>query len=283
MTRQAFNRRSALAMLAAGMGAAATPVAAIRAATAGVSDPLLTYLRIRSRLDGKRAFYPYRGTIFGRPFGQSAVPLFNVEGFSWDRLTPMSDRHFRIDTAEAGYFLDLKTGLPLDRWINPLNGLETQVKHYRSFAHVIASDGKLEPVTGPTPVPGLQMTATMTLPTVLNNRIWVHEDLIARLPNKPATAFADALEYAGPILEAASLATWSADIRDLVDEHRTFVPATLSYQTLGSWRPFMRMGNTPGLISWRMFGSKEPSVGRVPITLLKRVLKDYPDFLKRDS
>jgi hypothetical protein len=270
-------------MLAAGVSAAAMPATAICAAVAGVTDPLLTYLRIRSRLDGKRAFYPYRGTIFGRPFGRSAVPLFDVEGFSWDRLTPVSEGHFKIDTAEAGYFVDPKTRLPLDRWINPLNGVETQVKHYRSFAHVIASDGKLEPVMGPTPVPGLQMTATMTPPTILNDRIWVHEDLIVRFPNKPATAFADAREYAGPTLEAASLATWSADVRDLADKEKTFVPATLAYQTLGSWRPFMRMGNTPGLISWRMFGSKEPSVERVPNTLLERVLRDYPDFLTRNS
>ena len=282
MTREIFDRRTALALLASGGAVVALPPPAFAARTADVSDSLLTYLRIRSRLDGRRSFYPYRGTIFGRPFGQSAVPLFNVEGFSWDQLIPLSDRHYRLDTAEAGYFLDLKTGLPLDIWTNPLNGVETQVKHYRSFAHVIVSDGKLEPVIGATPTAGMQMTASMSAPTVLNNRIWIHEDIIARIPNKPSASFKDPREYAGPFLDAASLATWSADIRDLVDPQRAFVPATLSYQTLGSWRPFMRMGQTPGLISWRMFGSKEPTIQKVPLGLSQRVLKDYPDFLTRE-
>ena len=277
-----LNRRATIAALAGGAAIVWVPAAKARRG-ADLSDHLLTYLRIRARLDGKPVFYPYRGTIFGRPFGQSAVPLFDVEGFSWVRVTPLADRHFRIDSAEAGYFLDFKTGLPLDRWTNPLNGVETQVKHYRSFAHVVASEGKLEPVLPPTPIPGMDIKATMTAPTVLNDRIWIHEDLIAHFPNKPAVTFADAREYAGPMLEAASLATWSADVRDLADARHAFVPASLSYQTLGSWRPFMRMGQTPGVISWRMFGSKEPNIARVPAALSDRVLKEYPDFMTRES
>lgn len=281
MTNPIFNRRTTMALLASWAGIVLAPDA-IAKRKADMSDTLITYLRIRSSLDGKRTFYPYRGTIFGRPFGQSAVPLFDVEGFSWNRLTRISDRRYRIDSVEAGYFLDLKTGLPLDRWTNPLNGAETQVEHYRSFSHIIASDGKLEPLAGPTARPGLKITASMTPPTVLNDRIWIHEDLIVRIPNKPAASFADPREFAGPMLEAASLATWSADVRDLAGESGAFVPASLSYQTLGSWRPFMLMGETPGVISWRMFGSKESGIERVPTVLAERVLKEYPDFLTRE-
>ena len=282
MTSHLFNRRESLALMAAGTSAALASATA-SAAAAGPDDSLRTYLRIRSRLDGKPAFYPYRGTIFGRPFGRSAVPLFDVEGFSWNRLTALLDGRYRIDAAEAGYFLDRSTGLPLTGWTNPLNGLATTAKHYHSFAHVIVSDGKLEPITGPSPVPDMQVTMTMTPPTTINSHIWIHEDVIAHFSNKPAASFADPLEYAGPMLEAASLATWCADLSDLADTRRAFVPATLSYQTLGSWRPFMRMGDTPGLISWRMFGTKEPGLDRVPPHLRDRVLKDYPDFLTRDS
>lgn len=274
-----IDRRASLAVLALGASALGSPVRASPAAMP--SDALTTYLRIRSRLDGASIFYPYRGTIFGRPIGQSAVPLFDVEGFSWDRLAIVGPGLYRIDTVEAGYFLDLVTGQPLDAWINPLNGLKTEVKHYRSFAHVEVSEGGLRPVSPATAMPGAQFIATMGSPTILGDRIWVHEDLIAHYPNKPAATFADPREYNGQMLEAASLATWCARVSDLQDSRNAFVPATLSYQTMGSWRPFMKMGDTPGVISWRMFGSKVETLHEVPAALRQRVLREYPDFLTR--
>ena len=121
----------------------------------------------------------------------------------------------------------------------------------------------------------------MGSPTILGDRIWVHEDLIAHYPNKPAATFADPREYNGQMLEAASLATWCARVSDLQDSRNAFVPATLSYQTMGSWRPFMKMGDTPGVISWRMFGSKVETLHEVPAALRQRVLREYPDFLTR--
>ncbi len=274
-----LSRRGSITLIALGSGALLAPTSALGAPT-GANDDLLTYLRIRSRLDGKAAFYPYRGTIFGKPFGKSAVPLFDVEGFSWDHLTKLGEDRYRIDTSEAGYFLDRKTGLPLGNWVNPMNDVQTEVKHYRSSAHIIVSNGKLEPVMA-TPAPsGLELSASMSATTRINDKIWVHEDIIARIPNKPQASFADPREYVGPMLEATSLATWSADLSHLADARRTFVPAMFSYQTMGSWRPFMRMGTTPGVISWRLFGSKEPEIERVPPALLSRILGEYPDFLK---
>lgn len=278
MTGHLLSRRGSMTVMGLGAGALLAPSAVLGAVPAA-DDDLRTYLRIRSRLDGKPAFYPYQGTIYGKPFGKVAVPLFDVEGFSWDRLTQSSDGHYRIDTYEAGYFLDRATGLPLSTWVNPLNGVTTQVKHYRSSAHIVVSNGKLEPVVSPTAVPALALSASMSAMTRMNGKIWVHEDIIAQIANKPQGSFADAREYAGPTLEATSLATWSADLADLADRRRAFVPAMFSYQTLGTWRPFMRMGTTPGVISWRLFGTKEPSLDRVPAGLRTRILREYPDFL----
>lgn len=278
MTGALFSRRAGLSLIAAGAGMLAMPASAT-AMEAKAGAALRAYLRIRSRLDGKTVYYPYRGTIFGKVVGQAAVPLFDVEGFSWSKLTPIAADRYRLDTTEADYFLDRQTGLPLAGWVNPLNGVATEVKHYRSSAHVIVSDGKLEPVQQASAAVGAAMTASMSAQTKMNGRIWVHEDIIVKFPNKPRSAFADPREYGGESLEATSLATWSADAVELADDARAFVPALFSYQTLGSWRPFMRMGETPGVISWRLFGAKMPTIDAVSAAVLARVEHDYPDFL----
>jgi hypothetical protein len=274
------NRRVALGIIAAGAGASLADKSAA-ASIFDLSDPktrLESYIRLRSRIDGKKTFVAYRGTIFGKPEGRAAHALFDVEGCSWSQSVKLAPLLYRIDTAEAGYFVEPLTREPLDQWVNPLNGLTTTVKHYNSSAHVVASpeDLQLAPIT-PLP-PGATIKASMGVPTLMDETVWMHEDLIATFPSRPKSDFADPLEYFGPTLTSTSLATWSAEAQELSNQSLPFVKARLSYQTLGSWRPFMRMSDTPGLISWRMFGVKIDSFDAVPLKLRNRVLQANPQF-----
>jgi hypothetical protein len=50
---------------------------------------------------------------------------------------------------------------------------------------------------------------------------------------------------------------------------------------MNSWRAFMRMGETPGIIAFRLFGAKAENFESVSKALRDRVLADYPDFLTR--
>ena len=283
-----MNRRASIGLIAAAAGAVGTrSVAAIPAtATYDPSDPVTrveTYVKLRSRMDGQKTFMPYYATIFGKPEGKAAVPLFDVEGFSWSKATRLGEGKYRLDGVEAGYFIDPQTRKPLGKWTNPLNGLETSVKHYRSWAHQIAApEGLSNPERQPLP-PGAAFAQVMGGPTTFAGKVWMHEDLYGTFPNKPKNSFADPLEYFGPVLTGTSLATWSADLADVANPRLAFVPTMLSYQTLGSWRPFMRMGDAPGLISWRMFGVKQPTIQGVPKHLRERVLAEYPDFLTKES
>lgn len=285
MTQFRPNRRVSLGLLAgaAGMAASSPGAAAARLDLADPRTRMEAYLRMRARLDGVKTFMPYKGTIFGKPEGKVAVPVFDVEGFSWAKATRLSDGNYRLDGVEAGYFLDRKTQQPLDAWTNPLNGLATKVTHYRSYSHALVTPDGLEPIReGPLP-PGMAFTASRGEPTVMNGTVWMHEDLVGTFPSRPKETFADPLYYFAPMLTATSLATWSADLADLANPRKAFVPSMLSYQTLGSWRPFMRMGSTPGLISWRMFGQKAETIDGVPKHLRDRVMAEYPDFLTKEK
>jgi hypothetical protein len=80
------------------------------------------YAQLRARSDGRPTFMPYRATLYGKIEGQTAVPLFQVNGFSIARATKLGPARWRLDTVEAGYYGDSVTGEPRDRWTNPLNG-----------------------------------------------------------------------------------------------------------------------------------------------------------------
>lgn len=295
-----FSRRSSLAFMAAAAAVGITDAAVSKrsggaaaqapmqppstAPVLNLADPairLATYVRIRCRLDAEPAFMPYHGTIFGKPEGHVAVPLLDVAGFSWTRAHRIEESTYRLDTSEVGYFLDRETGEVLNHWTNPMNGLKVVPKPYHSSMQVIVDRTGLKPVAPQSLPPGTQMTWNAGRPTVLNGHVWVHEDVIGRYPNRPRESFADPREFFGPVLTATSLATWSASVTDLLDRSRAFVPSMFSYQTLGSWSPFLRMGATPGLLSWSLFGAKGESIDAVPSWLRNRVLREFPDFLPR--
>jgi hypothetical protein len=177
---------------------------------------------------------------------------------------------------EAGYFLDRSSGEPLQCRLNPLIGLEIVVRHYRSWAHLHVCKEGLDPIFDATRMAGATVPASMGPPTVLGARVWMHENLIREFSGPPPERFTDPLQCFGPRLTATSFATRCAALADLSGARLAFVPATLSYQTIANWHPFMRMGSTPGVISRRMFGVKMESVSHVPT-----VLRDYPDLLVR--
>ena len=277
-----LNRRDALFGMATA-GAAAAPAGARRSRAVtpyDLSDPVTrmrAYIAMRARLDGERIYMPYAGTIFGKVEGEVAIPLVAVQGFSWTTATRTGPDQFRLTSTEAGHFCDLETGEPLKVWRNPINNLDVPVKNYRSSQFTDIGPAGIVPVMNA--MPGAQFTHSWGKPTIVDGTVWMHEDLIGTFRNKPKDTFADPLEYVGPQLTATSLATWSARVEDLARFGDRFVPTMLSYQTMGNWRPFMRMGATPGIISWRMFGKKAASIDGVPAVTLKRVLAEHPDFL----
>ncbi len=273
-----LTRRSTLAGITF---AGISPVAAAAASGLDLTTPagkLRAYAQIRSRADGKPSFTVYRGTIYAVPDGQPGVPIFDVEGCSWHRTERIDDTHYKASLVEAGYYLDRATGQPLDIWRNPINGLDCKVQHYRTFQYSTLRPDAIERAAAP--APGMQFRGVVPPANQIGDQVWMQEDLFVRIPNKGVETFADPLEYSGPFVTATSLATWTAKVTDLTSG-AGFVPSTMHFQTANSWRPFMRMGTTPGIFSWRMMGVKRPTRDGVPAALQARILKDYPDFFDR--
>ena len=267
------------------MGAAVVTVPALGATARKLDlnnpkDKLEAYARLRSRSDGKPAFMAYRATIFAKVEGELAVPCFDVEGCAWSKITRIDDAHMEFANVEAGYYLDRATGEPLDVWRNPINGLDCKIKHYRSFQYSVATADATQPKQERA-IPGLEYKGVVPPAQIIGDQVWMFEDLFVKMPNKPKESFADPLEYVGPNIVSTSLATWTAEVSDLNDPKMAFVPSTLSYQTLNSWRPFMRMGTTPGVFTWRMQGVKLEKRDGIPERLRARVVKDYPDFFEK--
>lgn len=264
------------ALLAAVPGLAAMPgLAAIAAASPGLS-PLETFVRIRCSPPGTRTWWWYTGQLLARIAGEPMRPLVSVVGVSHSRITRRSDGSIGYALLEAGYYgapdkpgsVDNIAEKPI---INALTGAPMQPEHYLSPQSIIFTEDLAVLPDLPALPPGLDYRGRITPPDIKNGRIWMAEELFIKAP--PAR---NRIDDAQRVLN--SLANFEAALDD-VESDKAFVPATMQYTTLNSFRPWMNMGSASGAIMMRLNGIKLPDWSDVPAELRARILADHPDFL----
>lgn len=244
------------------------------AAETGLS-PLETFLRIRCSPPETRTFWWYSGQMLARLTGEPARTMVSVIGVSHSQITRRVDGRIGYKLLEAGYY-----GHPDQRGVeaiadgpiaNVLTGAPMTPEHYLSPQAIIFTP-ELDVIPDlPTLPPGLDYTGRITPPDIKAGRVWMAEELFVKAPPLPGAP------ENGPRI-ANSLANFEAALDD-VTSAAEFVPATMQYTTLNSFRPWMNMGTASGAIMMRLNAVKLPGFDAVPADLRARILKDHPDFL----
>lgn len=254
--------------VAATRGAAATPSATGKGFDP-LADALLTHVRIRGHQDGRRVFFAYHGTFYAQVTAQRTVPMFHIEGASSARMLRQPDGSFAYQLREAGWFCDLQSREVVTEAPNPLNGKRVKPKHYASGQRTrFTPDAKVMPEDKLPP--GMEYVGYIGRPTADQDLVWTTEELLVRSPGAPP---------ASKVRVQTSLATFSANRADLERSADAFVPCRLNYQTLGSFLPWMDMGDAPGVITWRLAGRKTDQVDELPAALRARIEREHPEVL----
>lgn len=233
-------------------------------------DSLAAHVKMRCDLAGGRTYWFYTGTVFGNRLGDATRPMLEVEGVSYSTLEALPDGSYRYRLKEAGYYLDPKTGKLQDQVMNPFTGERYRPEPYLSSqVNIFAPDLSVTPDVEKLPA-GMEYRGRITPLRQFGDRAWSAEDLFVRTPLRGGEGDPD-------YRVQTSLATLSANRRDLADADRTFIDCQLNYQTLGTWREWMGMGDAPGMISWRMVGTKCREAD-LPAYLADRIARDHGGF-----
>jgi hypothetical protein len=263
-------------MLSAGAAFGLAPFAAAAAPALDLSKPVdmfNAYARMRGRGAAGPGLWWYEGTAFGQRAGEPQEALLGIEGFSFNRLIVNADGTLSQHMAETGYFKDLKTGAIVDSWVNPYTGQSVKPAHYHTRQNVVATvdslkseesgraRGETKGRIGPA-ISGVDTT-------------WITENFSTKIALPPREG-----ETAGAVMIASSMAVFAALTKDLADAKRDFVPATLTFQSVGDrFLPWMGMGAAPGLSVWQLMGRKVRTSAECPPILRARIDKDFPGWL----
>ncbi len=258
-------------------GIAASGQAAARVAAPPPIPDVAAYLALRFAGPQRVGWWINRATVFALVLGRRTIPLFDVIGLGRDSYVAMPDGSFHLNFDECGWYCAPGTTVPLTSMVSPINGRTITVQHYRSPNDTMLTNGK-QVMTKPIP-PGVEIETVRSALQSDGEQVWMSDDHIVRSPRKVSEEALRANPAAAWNVQT-SLATYNARRDDLMAYRRRWVPATCAYQTLASWRTWFDADETPGVMSWRMHGTKVASIKDMPDPLLGLVRAQHPALLE---
>lgn len=219
-----------------------------------------SFIKVRSSLDGSQTFLTWTGSIYSFVPGEAKKRLFKIVGMSVSRCLAQDDNSWHFTSRELTYYLEPTTNQILHRWENPWTGEAVPVIH-------VANN----------PVQGI-LKGSFPADVQQENTTFVF-DLFPNYPN-PLAEDAKYRDYSSnSIYQAAELFKFTVATQELLDsEQATVSKLTLSWDRIGPWLPWMKMGNRPGHLIYSAWGLKVNGFNELPQLLQDEINTRVPAY-----
>lgn len=217
------------------------------------------WVKTRSSLDHSQStFLVWTGKIYAFvPEGKRNC-LFSMLGMNVSRCIPTEEGCWDFTSRELTYYLDPKTGERLHKWENPWTKELVTVMH-------VAND----------PVQGC-FKGTFPAQVDEDNTTFVF-DLFSTYPNLLATDPKFSEYSPNPTYQSAELFKITVPTQDLLNPKiQSVSKLQLSWDRIGPWVPWMKMGNLPGHLIYSAYGCKVAGVSDLPPLLQDEITNRLP-------
>jgi hypothetical protein len=205
------------------------------------------WVKTRSSLDPTQStFLTWTGSIFAFIPGEKRKLLFKILGMSVSRCILTQEGNWDFTSRELTYYLDPQTSQVLHKWENPWTGETVSVMHVAN-----------NPVQG-------NFKGQFSAPVEGESTTFVF-DIFPTYPNPLADNPKFAPYSPQPIYQAAELFKLTVPTADLLNPEQASVSQLrLSWDRIGPWLPWMKMGANPGHLIYSAYGSKANSFTDLP-------------------
>jgi hypothetical protein len=227
---------------------------------------LSAYRRMRGSLDERVVI----GYVTGRYYGvvdTDPVPLFGVAAATFTRYRTLPDGSVLLVSCEQAYYTDLETGVLLDEWTNPLHGERVKVPVVRTDGQKLTLSDRL--VFSGAPIPGVSAEHFVLPPERQGSDVVFVEQVrfAAAVPGQPKP-----FRYSEAVSARASAT-------ELADTDAPHVRCTTAFTNFSSWRPWMRMGDRPGVLVAHGTGRYGAVLDELPKVWLEATKNNRPELL----
>ena len=226
-----IDRRSALKLLATGLGAAAIGLPGCASAGLDLSarpDFLNAIARMRGSTDERLVL----GWLIGKRYAMvdnKAIPMMGILAGTFTRYRRISEEAFEGRSFEVAYFTDLETGQLAEEWYNPISDQRVEVPQTRMGPStvILTADG-LEIKSASGEATGMEIHHRF-LPAVQRmGRVWITEEIM--VSGTPSFPGAKPFNY-------NEMTTYQALQSDLENDKLAAVPTSIEFHSLVSYRP----------------------------------------------
>ena len=265
MDRRRFTALLALAPLC--------QTACTRGTTAAPEPDLLdSWIRLAAATDERLVIWWMTGQRYGVVNARSTL-LYGMQVGIFQRFFAQPDGSWKIAMFELTYYTDLATGDLLETWQNPYTGITNQVQHVR-----LGPEVRLQTATGQYADPDDSFVqkmlshyeATLGPMRTDGNKVWIPTSVEA-LISFPSPRVPD--------IKLNHYTTVSGHTDAALDPTRASVPASLSFQNVIAWEPWMQMGDHPGHLMSRAYGRKLESLAEMPEDYLRLARAVHPKLI----
>ncbi len=194
--------------------------------------------------DERHAFMKFH--IFGYAGDGNLIPFFSMNNYIIQKWVPGENSTYEVQHYEVAYYSKFDSDEAISVWENPLTGEMIDLPHF---------------VLGPVPRlygPGIGEDAGSFAPdpmniTMIGDRVYVPTLTRLAMPNSLSPE-EWGVYSSGETVFWDSMLVFSADIRDVLDDEKTHVPAEMHMQNLVSWAPYLKLGQSPGRTMVRAYG-----------------------------
>ncbi|MFN6486398.1 MULTISPECIES: DUF1838 domain-containing protein [unclassified Nostoc] len=217
------------------------------------------WVKTRSSLDpSESTFLIWKGKIYAFIPGEKRQLLFKMLGLSVSRCIPTAEGSWDFTSRELTYYLNPKTDEVLSKWENPWTGETVPVIHVANNP----VQGKFEG-NFPAQVDGDSTTFVF--------------DIFPYYPNPLADDRKFAEYSPNPIYQAAELFKLTVPTADLFNPAlKSVSELKLSWDRIGQWLPWMKMGDRPGQLIYSAVGSKVNGLTELPPVLQDEINNRIP-------
>lgn len=216
------------------------------------------WVKMRSSLDPKQSsFLIWTGSIYSFVPGEKRQRLFKMVGMSVSRCIPTEKDSWDFTSRELTYYLDPESGEKLETWKNPWTEEVVPVMH-------VANNPIQGHFKGQFPAQVEDETTTLTF------------DIFPTYPN-PLSDPKFAEYFPNPNYQAAELFKFMVPTAELFDDRLTAVSKLwLTWDRIGSWVPWMKMGDRAGHLIYSATGKKVANFAQLPQLLQDEINTRMP-------
>ncbi len=229
---------------------------------------LPAFIRLGASLDNRLVIWWMDGVRYG-VVDAKAKALFGMKVGMFHRFYRQPNGDYKLAMFELTYYTDLASGKLLEEFANPYTGETNRVTHVRLGPEIRRQTGRglADPEN-----PMVHDYRSSLGPAIINgDQLWIPTSVHATIRFPKPTA---------PEILLNIYTTVQGRLSDAVNPDLLSAPATLAFQNVLKWEPFMRMSDRPGHMMSRAAGRKLHSIHELPADYLVCAERVHPKLIE---